>query len=122
MFTSNSSYVAIHPRLFSAPTGTTLDLSKDPGLAPALREGKSVSELTHQGEPADRSSQFVAVTGSEAEHTNATTLVVAAYGLFWLFTFVLVWVTFQGQKRLQSRMGDLERRLSEDTGRGVNSP
>lgn len=109
-----STFFAFGPVLQGSRTQNTEDLAKDPGLSPSLRNGSPVGDITDQAAPADRSSQFVAVTGSEAEQTNANTLVVAAYGLFWLFTFVLVWVTFRGQQRLKSRMTDLERRLAKD--------
>ena len=102
----------------SAPVGTARnaeELSKDPGLAPGLHRTEGAGEVIAQASPADRSSQFVAVTGAEAEQSNANNLVIAAYGLFWVFTFILVWVTFRAQGRLKARMQELERRLPKDS-------
>jgi hypothetical protein len=106
--------------LFAAgPNGVPLpaqreDLSKDPGLGPGLPSPAGADSFGTEAAPEGRRSEFVAVTGEEAQQTSATGLVVAAYGLFWLFALALVWVTFRGQERLRARVESLESKLVKD--------
>ena len=64
--------------------------------------------------PSARADQFVAVTGPESEQVSASAMVVAAYGLFWLAVFVIVFMTFRSQGRLVARIDELEKRLPKD--------
>jgi hypothetical protein len=87
------------------------DLSTDPGLGPTLLESSGTHEVALQATPTDRSNVFVAVTGAETKETSSTTLVVAAYSLFWVFSFVMIWLTFRGQKNVLLRISEIERKL-----------
>lgn len=71
------------------------------------------SDATPEGNPSARAEQFVAVSGSESEQVSASGMVVTAYGLFWLLAVAFVYLTFRSQARLQARLGELEKRLSE---------
>lgn len=98
----------------NAPRASRDDLAKDPGLAPGLAAANDVREVTERPLPADRKDVFVAVTGAEAQkETSATGLVVAAYGLFWLILFVLVWFTYRGQERLKRRITEIENMMAK---------
>lgn len=66
-------------------------------------------------EPSDRSEQFVAVTGPESEQVNASTMVVVAYGVFWLLAIAFVYLTYRSQSRLSARLSELELKLSKHT-------
>lgn len=65
------------------------------------------------GNPSARAEQFVAVSGSESEQVNASAMVITAYGLFWLLAVGFVYLTFRSQSRLYTRLGEVEKRLSE---------
>ena len=66
--------------------------------------------------PADRSQEFVAVTGGE-DTTSASTLLVVAYMGMWLAIFGFVWLTKKKQKSLDERLDSLEKSLkSADKG------
>ncbi|HEY5961342.1 MAG TPA: hypothetical protein VIV60_32515 [Polyangiaceae bacterium] len=65
--------------------------------------------------PADRSSEFVAVTGAESDQVSAPLMVVAAYGIFWLLAFAFIYMTYQSQSRLAARVAELEKKLPKDT-------
>jgi hypothetical protein len=98
----------------NAPAAQREDLAKDPGLVPGLVDASGVREVANRPVPADRKDVFVAVTGAEAQHeTSATGLVVAAYGLFWLILFALVWLTYRSQERLKRRIVEVENMLAK---------
>jgi hypothetical protein len=96
-----------------SPKAPKEDLSKDPGLSPELLNSDTLRDVSQKAPPDARDKNvFVAVTGSETQQeTSATGLVVAAYGLFWLILFVLVWVTYRGQERLSRRVEAVEKSL-----------
>jgi hypothetical protein len=82
-------------------------------LAAATPAGAVAEEANR--DPGNRSEQFVAVTGPEAEQVSASAMVVAAYGLFWLLAIVFVYLTYRGQARLIGRVAELEARLAEQS-------
>jgi CcmD family protein len=59
---------------------------------------------------ADRSSEFVAVTGGE-QTTSAEALLVTAYILMWMFVFAFVFLGIKRQAKLDARLSDLEGEL-----------
>lgn len=61
---------------------------------------------------ADRSTEFVAVTGGE-ETSSAAGLLTAAYICMWLLIFTFVFLTARRVKGLQSRLDDLEAALDK---------
>lgn len=72
------------------------------------------TEAPTTASPSDRAGEFVAVTGSESEQVSATSLVVAAYGIFWLLVFGMVYVTYRSQSRLAAKVAELEKKLPKD--------
>ncbi|HMA96609.1 MAG TPA: hypothetical protein VKP30_28180 [Polyangiaceae bacterium] len=73
----------------------------------------SPGDAAPEGNPSGRAEQFVAVSGSESEQVNASAMVIAAYGLFWLLAIGFIYLTFRSQSRLLARLGEVEKRLSE---------
>ena len=71
---------------------------------------QSSPNATQQGSPADRSQEFVAVTGGQ-DTTSAETLLVVAYAGMWLAIFGFVWLTKKKQKGLSERLDSLEKAL-----------
>ena len=59
-----------------------------------------------------RSSEFVAVSGAQAETTSATTMLVTAYSLFWLLLLAFVWMTWRRQQSLSDRLRQIESRVA----------
>jgi hypothetical protein len=92
------------------------DASQDPGLGPGMQRPSADSHALPAA-PADRSSEFVAVSGAEEETTSATTMLVSAYIIFWLLLLGFVWMTWRRQQRLAERLRIIEARLaSSNTG------
>jgi CcmD family protein len=60
--------------------------------------------------PDDRSSGFTAVEGG-TEVRNGTVLMVEAYAAIWLILFGFIWLTYRRQRKLDSRIVDLENAL-----------
>lgn len=71
----------------------------------------SPTKTMQEGSPADRSQQFVAVTGGK-DTTSADTLLVIAYAAMWLCIFGFVWLTRKKQNRLDGRLDQLEKALA----------
>ena len=81
---------------------------------------QSAPKATEESSPADRSQEFVAVTGGE-DTASAPTLLVIAYIGMWLAIFGFVWITRKAQGSLDGRLDTLEKALaraekSENTG------
>jgi CcmD family protein len=57
--------------------------------------------------PDARSSEFRAVEGG-AEARSGTVLLVEAYAAIWLIIFGFIWLTFRRQRKLDSRIAELE--------------
>jgi hypothetical protein len=76
----------------------------------------------NQGQPsvADRSTEFVAVSGGE-ETSSAAGLLVTAYILMWGFIFLLVWLSFRRSSKLETRLVQLEAALQKAE-QGQDSP
>lgn len=78
----------------------------EPAGAPAPASASSNTAAS----VADRSTEFVAVSGNE-ETTSATTLLVAAYAAMWLLILLFVWQSWRRQARLDKRLDELARAL-----------
>ncbi len=87
------------------------NVSQDPGLGPGLQQAP-IGPRTLQASPQGRSSEFVAVTGAQAETTSASTMLVTAYALFWLLLLVFVWMTWRRQQSLSDRLRQIESRVA----------
>lgn len=87
------------------------NVSQDPGLGPGLPQAP-IGPRTLQASPQGRSSEFVAVTGAQAETTSASTMLVTAYALFWLLLLVFVWMTWRRQQSLSDRLRQIESRVA----------
>lgn len=68
-----------------------------------------------QASTEERSSAFQAVEGGP-EMTSGETLLVQAYGIVWLVVFAFLWVSWRRQARIDTRVGELEKRLAEHQG------
>jgi CcmD family protein len=62
--------------------------------------------------PDDRSSGFSAVEGG-TETRSGTVLLVEAYAAIWLILFGFIWMTFRRQRKLDTRISDLEAALQK---------
>jgi CcmD family protein len=89
------------------------DVSQDPGLGPDLRKPGLDPRAVTPSSPANRSAQFVPVSGPEQETTSATTMLVTAYVVFWLLLLGFVWLTWRRQQRLANRLGQLESQIAK---------
>jgi len=87
------------------------DISQDPGLGPGLQ--RPATNLQSLAAPQGRASEFVAVSGAEAENTSATAMLVIAYSLFWLLLLGFVWMTWRRQQSLSSRLRILESQIEK---------
>ena len=72
---------------------------------------QTAPKTTETGSPADRSQQFVPVTGGQ-DTTSAATLLVVAYIGMWLAIFAFVWLTRKKQGKLNARLDTLESALA----------
>jgi CcmD family protein len=61
--------------------------------------------------PDSRSTEFVAVEGG-AETTSATVLMTVAYSAMWALVFGFLILSFRRQRRIEQRLGELDRALS----------
>jgi hypothetical protein len=68
--------------------------------------------LLTPGAPAERSSEFVPVTGGQ-ETSSESGLLIAAYILMWACVFGLVWFSIKRVAGLDKRLVDLERQLKK---------
>jgi CcmD family protein len=94
------------------------DIMQDPGLVPGTRRSPIISR-TLTSAPQDRSSEFVAVSGAQAETTSASVMLVTAYALFWALLLGFVWMTWRRQQHLANRLHQLEsREASPNNGGG----
>jgi hypothetical protein len=62
-------------------------------------------------EPANRSTEFVPVEGG-GETTSAELLLVVAYLVMWGLLLAFVGLGWRRQKRLETRLGELERAVA----------
>lgn len=62
--------------------------------------------------PSERSTEFVAVEGGR-DTTSAEALLIAAYIIMWALLFGFIIATFRKQQRLDTRIGELEKTLSQ---------
>ncbi len=60
--------------------------------------------------PSDRAAEFRAVQGG-SETRSGTVLLVEAYAAVWIILFAFVWQSFRKQRRLETRLSDLEAEL-----------
>jgi CcmD family protein len=67
---------------------------------------------SQESSPADRSQEFVPVTGGQ-DTTSASTLLVVAYAGMWLAIFGFVWLTKKKQKSIDKRLDSLEKALRQ---------
>ncbi len=61
--------------------------------------------------PADRSAEFVPVTGG-GESASAGGLLISAYILMWFFVFGLIWLSIKKLSGLTGRVDELEKKLA----------
>jgi hypothetical protein len=61
--------------------------------------------------PSARATEFVPVEGA-AETTSAEALLVVAYVVMWLLLLGFLGLGWRRQKRLEARLGDLERNVA----------
>ncbi len=87
------------------------DISSDPGLGPDVRR-PTVEPNSVSASPETRSAQFVPVSGPDQESTNATTMLVAAYVLFWLLLLAFVWLTWRRQQQIARRLRQVESQVA----------
>ncbi len=66
-------------------------------------------------EATERSTEFQAVEGGP-QTTSGELLLVEAYAATWLVVFAFIFVSWRRQARIDARMGELERRLSQHQG------
>jgi CcmD family protein len=62
--------------------------------------------------PEDRSTEFVAVQGG-GNTTSAEALLVTAYIVMWALLLLFVFFTWRRQQKMEARVIDLERALSQ---------
>jgi len=63
----------------------------------------------------DRTAEFQAVEGGP-QTTSGELLLVEAYAATWLVVFAFLLVSWRRQARIDARLGELEKRLSEQRG------
>jgi hypothetical protein len=61
------------------------------------------------GTPAERSTEFVPVSGGPSETSSAEALLITAYVLMWAILMGFLFQTFRRQAAVDKRLGDLER-------------
>lgn len=66
-------------------------------------------------ETTERSTEFQAVDGGP-QTTSGELLLVEAYAATWLVVFAFILVSWRRQARIDARMGELEKRLSQHQG------
>lgn len=87
------------------------DASQDPGLGPGTQRSR-IDSHSLPSAPEGRSSEFVAVSGSEAEATSATVMLVTAYSVFWALLLVFWFMTWRRQQRMADRLQQIESRVA----------
>jgi CcmD family protein len=65
--------------------------------------------------PSERATEFVPVEGG-VETTSAAALLITAYGLLWALLFVFLLFSWRRQRRLESRVAELEATLTRVEG------
>ena len=80
-------------------------------------------DSTQTSTPADRSSEFVPVTGG-GETASASGLLIAAYILMWACAFGLIWLSLKRLTVITRRISELETKLAEKdaASRGTSTP
>jgi len=63
------------------------------------------------GTAEDRSQEFKAVSGAQADTSSAEGLLIAAYVLMWAILMGFLFITFRRQAAVDKRLADLERAL-----------
>ena len=81
-------------------------------FGPLLATGSTPSPATSA--PGDRAQEFVPVQGGQ-DTTSAEALLVAAYVIMWLLALLFVWSSWRRQRRLETRLDQIERALAERT-------
>lgn len=75
------------------------------------------------GSPGDRAAEFVSVEGgAPGAGASAEALLVAAYIAMWALVVVFLATSWRSQRRLESRLGELERRLERGRAEGDPRP
>jgi hypothetical protein len=69
------------------------------------------AQVTAPASPSERSSEFVPVEGG-GETTSAEALLVVAYLLMWALLLGFLGLGWRRQKRLETRLSELERQIS----------
>ena len=77
----------------------------------ALSSHGSLEALT-QSEPSGRQTEFRAVEGG-TETMSGETLLVEAYAACWLIVFLFVFMSWRKQARIDARVSELERAVSQ---------
>ncbi len=96
-----------------SPDARSGDLADDPGLAPGLMTAQATATAPPApapGSPESRSQEFVPVEGGQ-ESVDAGTLLVAAYVVMWAIALVFVALSWMRQRRLDTRIAELESAL-----------
>ncbi len=75
-------------------------------------QAQQIPSATPTTNPDDRSTEFRAVEGGGAVHSG-TVLLVEAYAAIWLILFAFIWLTFRKQRRLDTRIAELESALTK---------
>jgi hypothetical protein len=91
------------------------DVHDDPGLGPTLKTAQPMPEGQPAGQPGtpeQRSQEFVPVEGG-TETTSAGTMLVVAYLVMWAILLGFVLSSWRRQRRIDTRIAELERALGQ---------
>lgn len=91
------------------------DVHDDPGLGPALKTSQPMPTAQPAGQPGtpeERSQEFVPVEGG-TETTSAGTMLVVAYLVMWAILLGFVLSSWRRQRRIETRIAELERALGQ---------
>lgn len=75
-----------------------------------------MNQGTSEGQPSQRSTEFVPFAGNE-ETNSAEGLLVAAYVLMWAVVFAFLFTSWRRQQRIDARLDELNKALAK-TGPG----
>ncbi len=100
---------ALVPTLLFALLGSSPCFAQDPDEGSVAQVGET---------PEDRATEFRAVTGSEAEDVPGGALMVAAYGLIWLFLMLYVLRIGRQGAAVRREVDRLEKALAAASERG----